>query len=289
MLPQLPKFGPLTVGARLGEHINAIRNRLYAQRLVSSATIKITDTDRGQRIDRVGGGAASTSLPLGFLVTDNGSAYAVGAGKVLTPDWSGATGNDFKPYDWTLESNFVGTTISYGATAIWLQVQFTETDTTSEGWLGTTDIDISGGAGGNGGGGGGGGASNEDTSLHYVTGGATGDGADIGGSGGLGGGVFEIADDDAVASTGGYGEDGGAGGDGGAGSAGTSETFTRARKATLEVRHYELSNISAHSTKGTPSETSAWIKLATISGGVITQHHAGTLNLAPSVLTFLAP
>ena len=53
MLPELPKFGPLTVGARLGQHINALRARLYSQVLVSSPTIKITDTDKGQVIDRV--------------------------------------------------------------------------------------------------------------------------------------------------------------------------------------------------------------------------------------------
>lgn len=288
MLPPLPQFDPQRVGARFGSFLNQIRRRIYRQTLISSATVKVTDTDRGQQLDYIGA-AAGASLELGFAVRHTGASVTVAAGKVLTQSWSGASGNDFVPSDWTAESNFTGATLSSAATAVWLQVQFTESDTESEGLLGTIAYDISGGDGGHGGGGSGGGAANGDTSTDYVTGGTTGQDGEFGGAGGAGGGVFLIADDSPVATTGGYGADGGDGGAGGDGGDGTSATFTRHTKGVLQVRHYTISSISVHTSKGTASELAAWIKLATISGGDVTQHHIGTLRLTPAVVTFIEP
>lgn len=289
MLPDIPGWDPFRVGARLGAVWNRMRDRLMAQRLLSSATIKITDTDRGQRIDRVGAIGGNSAVSLGFAVSHTGAAIEVAPGRVLTQAWSGATGANFRPSNWTVETTFSGDTLLSSATAVWLQVQFTESDTTSEGNLGTEDVDISGGAGGRGGGGGGGGASNGATATLYVTSGQTGDDGVDGGAGGAGGGVFEIADDDPAAATGGYGSDGGVGGAGGDGGNGTSVTFTRKIKGVVQVRHYTISNLSVHATKGAASQVSAWIKLATISGGTVTQHHVGTIRLTPAVMTFVAP
>jgi hypothetical protein len=287
MLPDIPRHDPAKAGARLGAVFNAIRARLIAQTLISSATIKVSNTDRGQRLDKVGGGGASAALDLGFAVTHTGVAVEAAAGKVLTQSWSGATGADFKPSDWTTETNFTGTTLSSSAAAVWLQIQFTESETESEGSLGTEDVDISGGAGGRGGGGGGGGPANGDTATQYVTAGATGQDGIDGGAGGAGGGVFEISDDSPSTATGGYGADGGTGGAGGAGGDGTTASWTRKTKAVVQVRHYTISSVSAHTTKGTSSPTSAWIKLATITSGTVTQHHIGTIRLTPATLTFI--
>lgn len=287
MLPDIPRHDPAKAGARLGAVFNAIRARLLAQTLISSATVKVSNTDRGQRLDKVGGGGASTALHLGFAVAHTGVAVEVAAGKVLTQSWSGASGSDFRPSNWTTETNFTGSTLSASATAVWLQVQFTESDTESVGNLGTESVDISGGAGGRGGGGGGGGAANGDTATQYVTGGATGEDGIDGGAGGAGGGVFEISDDSPSTATGGYGANGGTGGAGGAGGDGTSATWTRKTKAVVQVRHYTISSISAHTTKGTASPSSTWIKLATISSGAVTQHHIGTIRLTPATLTFV--
>jgi hypothetical protein len=287
MLPPLPKFDQNRVWAVFGSYLNQIRSRIYRQTLISSPTIKVSETDRGQQLDRVGGAGSASALPLGFGVTHTGASVVVAAGRVLTPSWSGATGNDFKPSNWTTETNFSGTTLSSSATTVWLQVQFTESDTESEGLLGTVTYDLSGGAGGRGGGGAGGGAANADPSIHYVTGGAGGADGDAGGAGGAGGGVFKISDDTVVATTGGYGGDGGDGGNGGDGADGTSATFTRHTKAVAQVRHYTISGISAHTTKGTASETAAWIKLATITGTSVVQHHIGSLKLTPAVVCYV--
>ena len=287
-LPDIPAPAPGTVGARPGSLFNAIRKRLYAQTLLSSATIKISDTDRGQQIDYVAGRGAA-NLDLGFAVTHTGSSVQVAAGKVLTPSYSGASGSDFKVSDWAVESNFTGATLSSSATAVWLKIEFSETDTESEGNLSTKTYDISGGAGGHGAGGGGGGAANQDASDHYVTVGASGQDGSVGGAGGAGGGVFEVVDNDPVSTTGGFGGDGGDGAAGGDGGDGTTVTFTRHTKGVVQVRHYTLSGISAHATKGASSEGSAWIKLASIASGEVTQHHIGVLRLTPAAVTFLEP
>ncbi len=289
MLPQLPKFKPLSVAFRPGSAFNAIRRRLIKQTLLSSASIKITNTANGQRIDRVGGGAAVTALSLGFLVTHTGANVTVAAGKVLGQSWSGASGSDFKPSDWTTESNFVGGTLSASATEAWLKIELSETDTTSEGNLLTEDIDISGGAGGRGGGGGGGGAAGGATATTYPDTAQSGQDGDLGGAGGVGGYVRLDSDNSIVSTSGGYGGEGAVGGAGGAGADGTSVTFTRPTKSVMQVRHYTISGLSIHTTKGSPSETASWVKLATISGTSVVQHHIGTLRLTPAVVTFLAP
>jgi hypothetical protein len=288
MLPKLPVFNEKTNGARWGSDWNLIRRRLMRQTLVSSSTIKVSDTDRGQRLDRVGGFGASSSIALGFAVTHTGSSVTVAPGIVTSQSWSGATASDFKPADWTLESNFSGATLSSAATEVWLEVEFTESDTESEGNLGTTDYDISGGDGGRGGGGGGGGASTGDSMVVYPTSPAGGEDGVLGGAGADGGKVRYLVDNtDVPGLSTGDGADGGDGGIGGAGGNGTSVTFTRRTKGTVSVRHYTLSDISAHTSKGSSSELSTWVQLATITDGNVVQHHIGTLRLAPAVVTFI--
>jgi len=291
MLPDLPKFDPLSSGARLGETLTRICDRIRLQTLIGSKSVKITDTVKGTKVDRVGGVANSSTLALGFAVTNTGSSIDIAAGKVITPSWSGTSSTDFRPGNWTTETNFTGAVLSSSASAVWLQVAFTESDTTSEGLLGLTPIDLSGGAGGRGGGGGGGGASaDEGAEDYYPNPGTIGDDGSVGGAGGAGGLVKDYTDDSTVTGLGaGVGAAGGAGGAGGDGGDGETITFTRATKGKVKVRYYTVGSISAHTTKGTASELSAWVKVATISGGDIVQHLAGTLRIAPAAPTFIEP
>lgn len=285
MLPDLPTFDPNKSGARIGNTLNRIFDRIKRQTLIGSRTVKVTDTDKGTRLDRIGGVATAAALPLGFAVTHTGSDVIVSAGKVITQNWSGTAAGDFRPDNWTLETNFTGATLSASATEVWIKVTFSESDTTSEGVLGTTDYDLSGGAGGDGGGGGGGGAQKGDSST-YPTPGSIGDPGGI--FGGDGGQVLLTADDSEVLGEGdGAGGDGGLGGTGGAGSNGTSTTFTRATKGKVKVRYYTLSNITAHTAQGAHSETTGWVQIATISGVDVVQHHIGTLRFTPAAPTFV--
>lgn len=292
MLPPLPVFNIRSSGARFGSFLNQIRRRIYSQTLLSSATIKVTDTDRGQQLDRVGGAGAASALSLGFAVVHTGASVTVAPGKVLSQYWSGTSATDFKPADWTLENNYAGTTLSASATEVWLNVTFTKTDLASEGLLSTTEINMSGSRGGAGGGGGGGGASvgvQDDQSAELPT--TAGDGLDnVGGAGGQGGIVLDEASGlPATGTTEGSGADGGIGGAGGAGGDGTATTFTRPTKAVVQVRYFTLSGIAVYTSKGSASSTSTWVKLATISGTNVVQHHIGTLRLHPATITFVAP
>ena len=85
----------------------------------------------------------------------------------------------------------------------------------------------------------------------------------------------------------GKGGDGGAGGAGGDGGVGSSVTFTRKTKAVMARRRWTVSSLSVHSTKGTPSDTSAWVKLATIASGDVTQHAIGMIHVSPPALSFI--
>jgi hypothetical protein len=288
MLPKLPVFNEKTSGARWGSDWNLILRRLKRQTLISSSTIKVSDTDRGQKLDRVGGFGASSAISLGFAVAHTGASVTVAPGIVLSQSWSGTTATDFKPADWTLESNFSGATLSSSAAEVWLEVQFNETDLASEGNLGTTDYDISGGDGGRGGGGGGGGASTGDTMVVYPTSPSSGEDGSIGGAGADGGRVRYLVDNTLVTGLGtGQGAAGGDGGIGGAGGNGTSVTFTRPTKGKATIRYYTLSGIAAATAKGSSSELSTWVQLATITDRNVVQHHIGTLRLVPSIVTFI--
>ena len=290
MLPRLPTFDDMVNAARSGLALNRIRERIYKQTLKSSSTIKVSDTDRGQRLDRIGGVGAGAALSLGFAVVHTGASVTVAAGKVLCPTWSGATGADWRPNNWTAESNYVGGVVSSAATQVWLKIEFSESDQESEGALGLTGIDMSGAAGGRGGGGGGGGSSLGDSGVYYLSGGFNGTDGSAGGAGGEGGECRALADDAPVGDgLSAYGANGGYGGAGGNGAAGTAETFTRPTKAVVQVRHYVLSGLSVHTSKGAASETAAWVQLATISAGTVVQHHIGTLRITPATVTFIEP
>ena len=73
----------------------------------------------------------------------------------------------------------------------------------------------------------------------------------------------------------------------GAGGAGGSTTFTRATKATAQIRKWSINGISLHTAKGAASQAASWIQLATISGTSITQHVVGMISITPPAITFI--
>ena len=116
--------------------------------------------------------------------------------------------------------------------------------------------------------------------------GSNGDDTGLGGAGGI---VLDYSTDPPTPVTVGnsYGASGGAGGYGGAGGAGGSVTFTRRTKATAQIRKWSINGISLHTAKGTASEASSWIQLASISGTSITQHVVGMISITPPAITFI--
>jgi hypothetical protein len=287
MLPELPKWPVNGSGFRAGWALYRVVDRIVRQTLIGSKTVTITDTDRGQLITLAGANDGSL-LDLGFAVQATPARVTVAAGRVASSSWGSISATDPKPSDWTVETQFTGGVLASTSSAVWLQVQFSTADYDSEGTLGTESINISGAAGGKGGGGGGGGSSNGDASIYTAAGGFSGQDGDGGGAGGAGGLVMVISTGLPLGASGqGAGANGGAGGDGGTGGVGSSVTFTQKRKAVIARRRWTISGLSIHATKGTASGTAAWVKLASIASGDVTQHVLGLINVSPPVISFL--
>jgi hypothetical protein len=289
MLPDLPVIDAKVNGARSGWLLNRLVDRIRLQRLRSSETVIITETKDGQIIDRVGSGGVVAPFALGFAVSLDGTSVVVAAGKIVYPLWGAILGDNPTPGDWQREVNYIGGSLSGTVSQVWLQVLWSESDTTTTGPLGTTTYDISGAAGGRGGGGGGGGAAAGVQPDIQATAGDAGTNGDDTGLGGAGGIVLDYSTDPPTPVTVGnsYGASGGAGGYGGAGGAGGSVTFTRRTKGTAQIRKWSINGISLHTAKGTPSEASSWIQLASISGTSITQHVVGMISITPPAITFI--
>jgi hypothetical protein len=284
MLPDLPNVDETVNEAISGNILTRMVDRIRRQRLISSPTIGITDTANGQIVTRVGSTGVVPAFPFGFAVSLNATSVTVAPGKVLTPSWGILVPNNPVVKDWQAETNFVGGVLLGPPAQVWLQIQFLKSDTESVGALGTASIDISGARGGRGGGGGGGAGSGGSLSQPGFSGGGGQDGA-LGGAGGAGGVVTGISNGP------GYGEGkvGGYGGAGGGGGAGGSVTFLRATKSTIQMRRWSISSISLHPAKGTPSDLSSWVHLATITPPTVQQHVAGNISFTPAFMSFMLP
>jgi hypothetical protein len=290
MLPELPVIDPKVNGGRSGWLLNRLVDRIKLQRLLSSETVIITETKDGQIIDRLGSGGVAAPFALGFAVSLDGTNVVVAPGKLMYPLWGAILGDNPTPGDWQREVNYIGGSLTGTVTQVWLSVVWSENDTTTTGPLGTTTYNISGAAGGRGGGGGGGGADSGVYPDIVGRDGSGGDSGDFTGIGGQGGIVEDILATPPTRVTGlgnSYGASGGAGGAGGAGGEGGSVTFTRATKATAQIRRWSINGISIHTAQGTSSDAVSWIQLATISGTSITQHVAGSISITPPAITFI--
>lgn len=290
MLPELPVIDPKVNGARSGWLLNRLVDRIRMQRLLSSETVKITETKNGQIIDRLGSGGVAAPFALGFAVSLDATTVVVAPGKIIYPLWGATLGDNPTPSDWQREVNYVGGVLTGTVSQVWLQVLWSEGDTTTTGPLSTTTYNISGAKGGRGGGGGGGGAAAGVQPDIQATAGGTGSNGDDTGAGGAGGIVMDydtIPPSQVTGLGNSYGASGGAGGVGGAGGEGGSITFTRATKATAQIRKWSINGISLHNAKGTASQASSWIQLASISGTSITQHVTGMISITPPAITFI--
>ena len=290
MLPDLPVIDPKVNGARSGWLLNRLVDRIRLQRLLSSETVTITETKDGQIIDRVGSGGVVAPFALGFAVSLDGTSVVVAAGKIVYPLWGAILGDNPTPGDWQREVNYIGGSLSGTVSQVWLQVLWSESDTTTTGPLGTTTYDISGSKGGRGGGGGGGGAAAGVQPDIQGENGEDAENGDAGGAGGAGGIVMDydtIPPSQVTGLGNSYGASGGVGGYGGSGGEGGSVTFTRRTKGTAQIRKWSINGISLHTAKGTASEASSWIQLASISGTSITQHVVGMISITPPAITFI--
>lgn len=290
-LPDLPVFIPKKVYVLTGKFLQLLRERIVAQTPVQGQGLRFEETNDGIVVHADAGGVAAptASMTYDFQCSWDGADVAVAAGRVLSPDWTPFDQDDPEPADWLDEYSVAADTVTVAdGDSVWLHIQYNQDQESLDGPLpttGATTHTVYGGAGGAGGDGGGGGGGGGDA-------GAGGNGADgedatatlPGGAGTTTLGGTSPEEGNGIAANGG---DGGAGGAGGAGEAATFTHYTRLQMRQRRWRVY-LAEFVASPTKPTSSESDSYIRLASISGGTITQHHAGQVVVTPSFVNYIA-
>lgn len=292
MLPDLPVFGK-AVHFLTGKFLNLLCDRIKAQTPIAGAGVDLEETEDGLIIKSTATVApASTEMEYSFQVTMNSPTEAhVKFGLVFATQWGTPNFEDPFPEDWLfeLETDEVDLTVASGD-SIWLKVILTKADEDLEKPLPTTGatlLSVTPGAGGAGAAGGGGGGGGDDAGLDID--GTDGDnGANA--AGGTGGTATEVALG-GISPGDGTGNPGwgGDGGDGGYGGAGHPVTWTHYTHMKLRTRLYSLSNVDIVVSASQPSSsaTTLYVRLASISAGVATQHHAGNYHITPPAFGFM--
>lgn len=292
MLPDLKVFIPKSVYVLTGRYLNALCDRILRQTPLEGNGIDLEETKAGIIPHARAGAivAAPDAMTYGFQVSWKGAGeVTVAAGIVAATDWGSPDWTNPRPVDWLAEiiSPATDLTVSDGD-SIWLEILNPKADSTRIGQL-TEDGAIpktvtpgGGGGGGEGGGGGGGGDA----------GGYGGDGASgadaVGGAPGTGGRDTEFTGDSPGEGDG-TAVFGGIGGTGGVGGAGEVVLFTHYTHIKLRARRYTTFSVSLSASASKPSvaSTNIAVRIATVSGGIITQHHAGTYHQTLPTSTFI--
>lgn len=290
MLPDLPAFGPFTAHLLSGKYLARMRERIVGQTPIAGQGIRFDETPHGIIVHADGGGnTTAINIVFEFQASWSGTNVAVAGGNVLAPDWGTVNQDNPLPTDWLKATSIAGATLAVASgESIWLKITWTKTDLALSGPLsltGSTTHTVyggAGGAGGDGGGGGGGGASAGAGTAGSA--GANATATDPGAEGTNAAGGSSPGEGNGTAA------DGGDGGDGGAGGAGESKTFTHYTRLLTTLRRYEVYTAEFFVNANPAStHTETYVRLASVSGGSITQHHAGQIVVVPSMVNFVVP
>jgi hypothetical protein len=291
MLPDIPVLVPKRVYFLSGKWLNTLRERIFRQTPLAGDGIDLEETAAGI-IPHARGGAAGEAgdFSFGFQARwTDANEVTIATGYVAAPNWTAWTQDNPRPSDWLLEIEVPETPLTVAdGDSIWLELATPVTNNTITGDLPTTGgtaYNVYSGGGGGGGQGGGGGAGGDAANPGTVGGaGADADGetAGVGGDGGTNGGTSPGEGDGEP----GRGGDGGAGGAGGAGEV---VTFTHYSLLRLRTRRYSglSASLTVSSSKPASTATTSYVRIASIAGSTITQHHAGNYTFIPPVITFI--
>ncbi len=291
MLPEIPELIPWMKYVLSGRFLNRVCERVIKQTPLAGHGVDLAETANGLiPTASAGAPAAESDICYSFQCTLNSPTEVhVRGGYASGTDWTGWSQDDPKPQDWLTEISVADADLTIAdGDSVWLEVVTPVTNATINGPLPLTDatahtVDSGGGGGGGQGGGGGGGG---DSAGDGTTGGAGTDAVGtvggVGGDAGANGGGSPGEGD----GTGGKGSDGGDGGEGGAGEVVTFPHYTLLRVRTRRYGHFSAS-LTVSAGKPSGSHTTLYVRLASLSGGVITQHHAGNLTLTLPIISFV--
>ena len=294
MLPDIPNFNLGDVYILTGKMLERIVNRIRLQTPIAGDNLRLEETNSGILLhaDQAIQTSPTISINHDFKASlPAANSLDITVGRVIGTTWGTPTMSNPLPTDWLAEQYTVGpsTLAVADGQSVWLRIQCSQTDVEMNGTLsstGASTITITTGGGGAGGGGGGGGAGGQGTSGYAGDVGASASGQTPGAAGStntLGGtNPYENSGDPA---------EGANGGNGAAGGNGETKSFTQYTKLLMIFRRWQITSASleVHTNKPTASPaTNIYVRIASQTGGVVTQYHAGSYHVTLPATTYIS-
>lgn len=294
MLPDIPNFNLGDVHILTGKMLERIVNRIRLQTPIAGDNLRLEETNSGILLHA--DQAIQTSPPISINHDFKASVPAANAlditvGRVIGTTWGTPTMSNPLPTDWLSEQYTVGpsTLTVLDGQSVWLRIQCSQTDVEMNGTLsatGATTITVTTGGGGAGGGGGGGGAGNDGTAGYAGATGESASGQDPGSAG-----TINAAGGTNPHENSGDPAEGGDGGNGASGGNGQTKSFSQYTKLLMVFRRWQITSASfeVYTTKPTSSPaTNIYVRIASQTGGVVTQYHAGSYHVTLPATTFIS-
>lgn len=294
MLPDIPNFNLGDVHILTGKMLERIVQRIRLQTPIAGDNLRLEETNAGILLhaDQAIQTSPTISINHDFKASlPATNSLDITAGRVIGTTWGTPTMSDPLPTDWLAEQFTVGPstlTVTDGQ-SVWLRIQCSQTDVDMNGTLsatGASTITVTTGGGGAGGGGGGGGAGGDGTTGYAGDVGASASGQTPGGVG-----TTNALGGTASGENSGTPGEGGNGGNGAAGGNGEVKSFTQYTKLLMVFRRWQITSASleVHATKPTASPaTNIYVRIASQTGGVVTQYHAGSYHVTLPATTYIS-
>lgn len=294
MLPDIPNFNLGDVYVLTGKMLERIVQRIRLQTPIAGDNLRMEETNAGILLhaDQAIQTSPTISINHDFKASlPAANSLDITAGRVIGTTWGTPTMSDPLPTDWLAEQFTVGPstlTVTDGQ-SVWLRIQCSQTDVDMNGTLsatGASTITVTTGGGGAGGGGGGGGAGADGTTGYAGDVGASASGQTPGGVG-----TTNALGGTASGENSGTPGEGGNGGNGAAGGNGEVKSFTQYTKLLMVFRRWQITSASfeVHATKPTASPaTNIYVRIASQTGGVVTQYHAGSYHVTLPATTYIS-
>jgi len=293
MLPDIPNFNLGDVHILTGKMLERIVQRIRMQTPIAGDNLRLEETNSGILLhaDQAIQTSPTISINHDFKASvPAANALDITVGRVIGTTWGTPTMSNPLPTDWLAEQYTVGpsTLTVLDGQSVWLRIQCSQTDVEMNGTLsatGATTITVTTGGGGAGGDGAGGGAGGEGYAGENGTAGADASGQTPGAAG-----TFHLGGT-AGGENSGTPANGGNGGNGGAGGNGEAKSFTQYTKLLMVFRRWQITSASleVHATKPTASPaTNIYVRIASQTGGVVTQYHAGSYHVTLPATTYIS-
>ena len=295
MLPDIPNFNLGDVYVLTGKTLEKIVRRIKMQTPIEGANMRLEETNAGILLhaDRQAEVAPTVAINHDFKASlPSTNALDITVGRVIGTTWGTPTMSNPLPTDWLAEQFTVGpsTLAVADGQSVWLRIQLSQTDVNVSGALsatGAANLSVTTGGGGAGGDAGGGGAGGDGTAGYAGNTGESASGQTAGSPGYYTpGGVNSTSNSES-----GTPAEGGDGGNGADGGNGQTKSFNHYTNLSMVFRRWQITSASfeVHTNKPTASPAAnIYVRIASQTGGVITQYHAGSYHVTLPATTFIS-